>query len=381
MNIANFISELLFNYECVVLPGLGGFITNPQSATINRITHQFNPPYNQIFFNKHLTANDGLLVRHIAYKKNVSYETARNLVDVFVKSTQLRLESGEKVHLENIGTLEYDSNQNIRFEQSTSINYNPESFGLTSLISPSIRRKTDEEKLRGLILSGTARNKSVDRKTGSTSPKRKKGFVRSSFIIAMLAFFVFSLSWALVEREQVSEYWQEQASLLPFNNSNEKYQPRNSMQKFNSDRLVELENLDKIESKEIRLDAEKEVAEDSFNKEKDDALTSTTTNSAEDISLTETEPESVKSEDVVAPKVKSASKLYYVVAGSFSNEVNASKLVAMLRKKGYNAMIADTTKKGMFRVAYLGVEDLDSAKQQLYAIRQEDNPEAWIFRK
>ena len=88
------------------------------------------------------------------------------------------------------------------------------------------------------------------------------------------------------------------------------------------------------------------------------------------------DPEVIKEKLVVAP-----TKLYYVVAGSFSNEINANKLVAILRQKGYNATIADTTKNGMYRVAYLGLADLELAKQELFAIRQEDNPDAWIFRK
>ena len=69
------------------------------------------------------------------------------------------------------------------------------------------------------------------------------------------------------------------------------------------------------------------------------------------------------------------------ISVSFESESNANKLVADLRKKGYNALIADTNKYGMYRVAYDGMPSLNLAKEKLSAIRNEDNAEAWVLKK
>jgi len=66
MKIARYIGDLLYDYECVVIPGLGGFLTNDKPASIQPNTHYFHPPFKQVMFNAYLKTNDGLLVNYIA---------------------------------------------------------------------------------------------------------------------------------------------------------------------------------------------------------------------------------------------------------------------------------------------------------------------------
>jgi len=81
------------------------------------------------------------------------------------------------------------------------------------------------------------------------------------------------------------------------------------------------------------------------------------------------------------PEAKLSGPLYYIIAGSFSNEENAKRLVDDLKIKGFDAKIADTNANGMYRVAYTGIKELNLAKEKLFAIREEDNPEAWLLHK
>ena len=76
MTIANYISDLLYRYECVILPGFGAFLTNRKSAQVIKGTHQFAPPFKSISFNVQLKQNDGLLVNYISKSEKISYETA-----------------------------------------------------------------------------------------------------------------------------------------------------------------------------------------------------------------------------------------------------------------------------------------------------------------
>jgi hypothetical protein len=42
MKIEQYISELLYKYDCVIVPGLGGFVANYKSATIQPIQSEWN---------------------------------------------------------------------------------------------------------------------------------------------------------------------------------------------------------------------------------------------------------------------------------------------------------------------------------------------------
>jgi hypothetical protein len=37
MKLDHYISQLLFRYDCVIVPNLGGFVTNYKPATINPV--------------------------------------------------------------------------------------------------------------------------------------------------------------------------------------------------------------------------------------------------------------------------------------------------------------------------------------------------------
>ena len=88
-------------------------------------------------------------------------------------------------------------------------------------------------------------------------------------------------------------------------------------------------------------------------------------------------PDNVKHKPVIQP----TGKQYYIIAGSISKERNAQKLVVQLTEKGYSAIVADTSKNGMYRVAYTYFSSKADAKQQLLAIRQDENADAWLLRK
>ena len=57
------------------------------------------------------------------------------------------------------------------------------------------------------------------------------------------------------------------------------------------------------------------------------------------------------------------------------------KLVDQLKQSGIDAAIADTTKNGMYRVAYAAYANIEEAKEKLYALRNEQYPDAWILKK
>ena len=76
MNLEHYISQLLYRYQCVTIPGFGAFLTDIQSAQWNEVSNGFYPPKKLISFNAYLKNNDGLLANHIAQTEKTSYEYA-----------------------------------------------------------------------------------------------------------------------------------------------------------------------------------------------------------------------------------------------------------------------------------------------------------------
>lgn len=130
MNISNYIQDLLYRYECVVLPGFGAFLAQKQSAFIDKNSNEFFPPKKVISFNRQLIKNDGLLANYIAEVENVNYQTANNMIQEYVYDLESSLQNASKARLENIGELFLDNEEKLQFEPVTNVNFLTQSFGL-----------------------------------------------------------------------------------------------------------------------------------------------------------------------------------------------------------------------------------------------------------
>lgn len=85
-----YISDLLFLHDCVIIPDFGGFICNYKSAHIDEENGLICPPAKDILFNRNLTHNDGLLVNWIACKENITYEKATVQVTLFCEELKIK---------------------------------------------------------------------------------------------------------------------------------------------------------------------------------------------------------------------------------------------------------------------------------------------------
>ena len=139
MNLANYINDLLYRYDCVIVPDFGGFVTNRIGAKLNSDTHTFSPPTKQIAFNSHLKHNDGLLANYIASSEQISFEKASTAISLSVIKWQNELQN-TAIELNNLGTISLNENQQIIFEPTQEINFLTASFGLSTVPSTPITR-------------------------------------------------------------------------------------------------------------------------------------------------------------------------------------------------------------------------------------------------
>jgi hypothetical protein len=150
MKIEFYISQLLYRYQCVAVPGFGAFLTEIQPARLNESTMAFYPPRKVVSFNFHLKNNDGLLANHISQVEKISYEDAVAQIETTVSGWKLALQLHKLLELKNIGQLSLNSENNIVFEPSDSLNYLTSSFGLSTFVAPKIQREVYKEEVEAL---------------------------------------------------------------------------------------------------------------------------------------------------------------------------------------------------------------------------------------
>lgn len=138
MNIANYISDLLFRYECVMIPDFGGFVTNIKSAQLNAHNNTFYPPFKALTFNANLVQNDGLLANYIAKAEGYTYQQATDFIKESVLFWQQNLKNKVTIELDKIGSLSLNTQGHIIFEPQVNINYLTTSYGLSSVIATQI---------------------------------------------------------------------------------------------------------------------------------------------------------------------------------------------------------------------------------------------------
>ncbi|WP_152285966.1 HU domain-containing protein [Flavicella marina] len=188
MQLSNYISDLLYRYECVIVPGFGGFVSNNISSTINHFTHTFHPPTKKISFNNQLKNNDGLLANYIAASENMSFENAILKIEKSVAQWEALLQK-EMINLNGIGVLSLNSDSKIIFEPIDSVNYLSSSFGLDSFTSASIKRIEYKEKVVAL----------------ETSEKRKApSYLKYAATVAAFV-CVGALSWNAVQQKRANQ--------------------------------------------------------------------------------------------------------------------------------------------------------------------------------
>ena len=147
MKIEQYISQLLYRYQCVTVPGFGAFLTEYHSAQINENSNTFYPPKKQLSFNPYIKNNDGLLANHIAQCEKIGYEVAVSIIQNEVLDWKNKIQVFGVYALNSLGEFSLNMEKNIVFVPYEQINYLKEAFGLSSYISPSVKREVPVEKI------------------------------------------------------------------------------------------------------------------------------------------------------------------------------------------------------------------------------------------
>jgi hypothetical protein len=319
VDVTAYIRELLFGHDCVIVPGFGGFIGNYTPAHIDRSTDTFYPPVKKISFNRNLNHNDGLLVGRISGSNEINYGDARNLVEEFVAGIRKKLEKGEKVVFDNIGSFVNNHEGNIQFEPDSIVNYHLDSYGL--------------EPFHCLPLEGYDIRKRIIRNLEKDPVKQasiRKIMWRAAVIIPLLSLIVAVSLKTELFRTKVEATTMNPLVTAEFENNKKAVDESSS-----------------IKSPQI----------------------------GENTKLVFTEVSPVEVSEPVAANVIA----YYVITGSFKSKENAETQVNILRGEGFSPEIVSSD-NGFYRVCALQCSDFKTADFKKDSIIKEF-PGSWVSRK
>lgn len=329
MMLDKIISDLLFEYDCVVIPGFGGFIGNYYPATIISTTHTFFPPSKSLLFNINLKQNDGLLASHYATEAKVSYAEAMEVIQKVVSDWNRQLGRGERIVIDGIGTLFSDIEGNVQYTPSRDVNFLQESFGMASYVSPMIHREKLQRKIEKKI------NNYLD-----PTQSQRRALPRSLKWAAMLALPIGAAAFfGITHFDRIKSISGEYAGILfP----------------------IQAEQPTSITSKKAVVNQQPKT------------LTIAPV-------VPQTQPKRVI--EVVTSQKEVLPGDYSIIVGAFKFEENAQKLVAELQGKGYDAALVGQTKSGLHRVQLRSFNSKEEAIQQLAMVRSGQYPGAWLLVK
>ena len=106
IELSQHIEVLLLENDCVIVPGLGGFVAHYTPA-IQVEENMFLPPTRTIGFNPQLKLNDGLLVQSYMAVYDTNFSDASKIVEDEVSELIIMLHKEGKVDLDNVGEIRY----------------------------------------------------------------------------------------------------------------------------------------------------------------------------------------------------------------------------------------------------------------------------------
>lgn len=141
MLLSDYIEQALVKHDCAIVPGLGGFVVQRESARI--LEDKVLPPHSTVGFNPLLTHTDGQLAADIMRNKEISYKEADTLLCEWINEWQRALEAGNAVDMGKIGTLQRQPDGHIEFLPKD-MYFLPDNLGL----SPIFRHRKELAKPR-----------------------------------------------------------------------------------------------------------------------------------------------------------------------------------------------------------------------------------------
>ena len=206
------LEQLLHRFECVILPDFGGFIVRDSPCNFNASKDRIKPSAKHIFFNPHLTLNDGLILNEIQLEFGMTYNEATDWYNKTIADYKRVISEAGSMQLGKLGTFFQGKENNYWFSPSNDINLSLDTYGLFPIEVHQVAKSKEVELTPELTEAPVleteikADNKQIET-TETTFRINYKGWLAAASI-ALLTHFVY----LKVEKTDVTT---NEASVLP----------------------------------------------------------------------------------------------------------------------------------------------------------------------
>lgn len=163
IELSRHIESLMLKHDCVIVPNLGGFVT--QYVPARRVDDEqlFLPPCRSVGFNPQLNLNDGLLVQSYMQAYDTNYPETVKLIDDAVQQLKDKLREDGEYELSGIGRLTLGIGGKYDFSPYESGVLSPELYGLDAVTVPTIAQKRKEEEKEESVINKAKKKVNVKR--------------------------------------------------------------------------------------------------------------------------------------------------------------------------------------------------------------------------
>jgi hypothetical protein len=126
------IEILLLENDCVIVPGLGGFVAHHITAKYDETECLFLPPYRTLGFNPQLKVNDSLLAQSFVEAYDIAFPEAMRQIEEEVEAIHRTLNNEGIIELNDLGKLRLTSEHKLEFEPLESGILTPRYYALNS---------------------------------------------------------------------------------------------------------------------------------------------------------------------------------------------------------------------------------------------------------
>ncbi len=354
--ITHLIAELLFKHDCVIVPNFGGFVARDYNSIFSKGSNLLYPQSKHILFNKNLIHNDGLLVSALMQKNDMPIIDATKQIENYKEYIQSLLSAKNRFELDNIGLLYIDSENSLRFEAKTDVNFLLESFGFEPVIANELVIELEKP---------ISVKQFEDRKivVETVIPKKKSYAKIATLVIGVpvtLAFLLFA-AYSKPMKPLL------ESSFNPFFSPEKTYAPNS----FKNNKAVFIHSLEKTS---LLVDANGFAT---FKLSESGTILVANIND----SIAKTDKTTVSKPLYISSKNSHVyDGKYQVVVGCFGVEENAEKLVKELQLKNVSAGISGVNGKGLHVVSCGGFDSKEEATNLLSSVKN-NFPNAWIMSK
>ena len=384
--LARHIEVLLLENDCVIVPGLGGFIAHNKAAEFKDSANVFCPPVRTIGFNPQLIINDGLLAQSYMQAYDTDFPDASRKIESVVSQIKDSLYKNGQAELENIGTLYYTMAGVYGFEPYQNAFFSPSLYGLGSFsISPLSELKPIKETIvEPRIMIETVPSSDEERKEKAKQRHFIKRMAEHAVGVAaaVILFFVLSVpventyldnsSYASLGAETMLDAIRSKSMATASLETTDIKQnnTQNIRNNVNTLRPVAVKSV-KVEKAEPKTSKEVKASP---------AVVKTETVKAEAIK-TETVKAETKSTKEVQKNNTVQNKGLFVIVASLQTMQDAEKELAKFKKQGYNeATILASDNR--YRIALYRFTDKSKAYEKINELRKDEQfKTAWLLNK